>query len=92
MDQEDHSSRRKNNEFCQELSDAPECAVATTNRLSKQNALLKETVKRKVVVDEMDKPESEFSEAVAKAREYLESRGAELASLATDASENTRPR
>ena len=40
----------------------------------------------------MDKPESEFSEAVAKAREYLESRGAELASLATDASENTRPR
>ena len=40
----------------------------------------------------MDKLESEFSEAVAKAQEYLESRGAELASLATDASENTRPR
>ena len=92
MDQEDHLSRRKINELCQELSDAQECAMATTNRLSKQNALLKETVKRKVVVDEMEKLESEFSEAVAKAQEYLESRRAELASLATDASENTRPR
>ena len=66
--------------------------MATTNRLSKQNAPLKETVKRKAVVDEMDRLESEFSEAVAKAQEYLESRGVELASLATDASKNTRPR
>ena len=92
MDKEDHSSRRKINELCQELSDAPECAMATTNRLSKQNALLRETVKRKVVIDEMDKLESEFSEAVAKAQKYFKSRGAELASLATDASENTRQR
>ena len=91
MDQ-DHSSRRKINELCQELSDAPECAMATTNRLSKQNAPLKKTVKRKAVVDEMDRLESEFSEAVAKAQDYWESRRDELASLATDASENTRPR
>ena len=70
MDQQDQSSRRKINELCQELSDAQECALATTNRLSKQNALLKEIVKQKVVVDEMDKLESEFSEAVAKAQEY----------------------
>ena len=91
MDQ-DHSSRRKINELCQELSDAPECAMATTKRFSKQNAPLKETVKRKAVVDEMDRLESEFSEAVAKAQDYWESRRDELASLATDASENTRPR
>ena len=92
MDQRDHSSRRKINELRQELSDAQEFALATTNRLSKQNALLEEIVKQKVAVDEMDKLESKFSEAVTKAQEYLESRRKDLASLATDASENTRPR
>ena len=70
MDQQDHSSGRKINELCQELSDAHEYALATTNRLSKQNALLKEIVEQKVVVNEMDKLESEFSEAVAKTQEY----------------------
>ena len=92
LDEQDYPSRREIKETCQQLGDVQERAIGTMSCLSTEYVLLKDRIKRKKVVDEMDKLELEFSEANEKAQEYLESRKDELSSLATDASENTRRR
>ena len=92
LGEQDYPSQREIKETCHQLGDVQERAKETMSCLSTEYALLKDRIKRKKVVDEMDKLELEFSEANEKAQEYLESHKDELSSLAIDASENTRRR
>ena len=70
LDEQDYPSRREIKETCPQLGDVQERAIGTMSCLSTEYALLKDRIKRKKVVDEMDNLELEFSEANEKAQEY----------------------
>ena len=78
LDEQDYPSRREIKETCQQIGDVQERAIGTMTCLSTKYALLKERIKWKKVVDEMDKLGLEFLEANKKAQEYLESHKDEL--------------